>query len=284
MKTLLVPTDLSNAADAAVTFAAGFAQKEKAEIVLLHVFRLKVVFPDESGEVDPKIAFEEQEVINKLLEKKCNQISSAKKVKCRHISSMGLAVDEILATAEKIKPDFIMMGTKGASGARKVILGSNAARVIEKAECPVIAVPEGVKYEGIRNIAYAADYHAADVSAIKKLVDIAKPFHAAIHVLHIASGELLRAVEEPLMQEFTAKIKRKVEYKNISFELIFGKSVEKELEKYISSKAPDLLAMSTVHRNFLSKLFGSSVTKRMAYHADVPLLAFHHKREAVVFI
>ena len=36
--------------------------------------------------------------------------------------------------------------------------------------------------------------------------------------------------------------------------------------------------------SFLQKLFSSSVTKQMAYHADVPLLAFHHQREAVMFI
>ncbi|HLG33527.1 MAG TPA: universal stress protein [Bacteroidia bacterium] len=284
MKTLLVPTDLSKAAEAAVNFAVSFAQKEKAEIILLHVFRLKIVFPDESGEVDPKFAFEEQETVNKMMVKRCKQITDSKKVKCRYINTMGLAVDEILAAEEKIKPDFIVMGTKGASGAKKVILGSNAAKVIEKSTCPVIAVPEGVKFGGIKKLTYAADYHAADISAIRKLVEIAKPFRASINVLHIASGELLKAVEEPLMQEFTAKVKRKVDYSNISFQLIFGKNVEKELEKYVRSHSTDLLAMSTVHRNFLEKLFGSSVTKRMAYHADIPLLAFHHKREAVLFI
>ena len=183
MKTLLVPTDLSKAAEAAVNFAISFAQKEKTEIVLLHVFRLKVVFPGESGEVDPKFAFEEQETISKLMLKRCKQITDSKKVKCRYISTMGMAVDEILAVEEKIKPDFIVMGTKGASGAKKVILGSNAAKVIEKSTSPVIAVPEGVKFGGIKKITYATDYHEADISAIRKLVEIAKPFRASINVL-----------------------------------------------------------------------------------------------------
>jgi nucleotide-binding universal stress UspA family protein len=284
MKTLLVPTDLSKAADSAINFAIGFAQKEKAEIVLLHVFRLKVVFPADSGEVDPMFALEEEETINKLLKKRCKQISDSKKVKCRYITTTGLAVDEMIEASEKVKPDFIIMGTKGATGAKRVVLGSNASAVIEKAKCPVIAVPEGVKYSGLKKITYAADYHKADIDAIKKLVEIARPFRAAINILHIASGELLKAVEEPLMEEFVLKVMRKVDYTNISFQLIFGKNVEKELEKYINSNATDLLAMSTVHRSFLGKLFGSSVTKRMAYHADIPLLAFHHKRESVVFI
>ncbi len=284
MKTLLVPTDLSKAADAALDFAIGFAQKEEAEIVLLHVFRLKVVFPAESGETSVKIDFEEEQTVNKLLESKCKQISASKKINCRYISTTGMTVDKIIEEAEKIKPGFIVIGTKGATGAKRVILGSNAVTVIEKSKYPVIAVPQDAKFSGIKRITYAADYHPEDVSAIRKLADIANPFRAAINVLHIASGELTDIAEEELLKKYVSVVSRKVDYNNISFQLIHGKNIEKELEKYVADNSTDLLAMSTVHRGFLEKLFGSSVTRQMAYHADVPLLAFHHKHETVMFL
>jgi nucleotide-binding universal stress UspA family protein len=284
MKTLLVPTDLSKAADAALDFAIGFAQKEEAEIVLLHVFRLRVVFPKESGEADTMIVFEDEQVIDKSLESKCKQINASHKVICRYITATGMTVDQIIEVSEKIKPDFIIIGTKGATGAKRVILGSNTATVIEKSMYPVIAVPEDAKFKSIKRITYASDYHSADISAIRKLAEIAKPFRAAVNVLHIASGELTDAAEEELLKKYVSKVSRKIDYNNISFQLIQGKNIEKELEKYVTSDLTDLLAMSTVHRSFLEKLFSSSVTKQMAYHADVPLLAFHHKRETTVLI
>ena len=48
--------------------------------------------------------------------------------------------EEVLASAERTNADFIVMGLKKRSPVGKLLLGSNAQRVLLDAACPVLAV------------------------------------------------------------------------------------------------------------------------------------------------
>ena len=39
------------------------------------------------------------------------------------------------------KPDLIVMGTKGASGLKRILIGSNTVNVIAKTKVPVLVIP-----------------------------------------------------------------------------------------------------------------------------------------------
>lgn len=53
----------------------------------------------------------------------------------------GPVVGSILARAEALRADLIVIGTHGRSGVQRVILGSVAERVLAHATCPVMTVP-----------------------------------------------------------------------------------------------------------------------------------------------
>jgi nucleotide-binding universal stress UspA family protein len=58
----------------------------------------------------------------------------------------GSASEEIVVFAESIGAEMIVVGTHGRRGLRKLLLGSVAARVVERATCPVlIAAPQPVE-------------------------------------------------------------------------------------------------------------------------------------------
>ena len=50
------------------------------------------------------------------------------------------------------------MGTKGATGAKEVFLGTNTMYAIKKSKCPVIAVPSGFAFETPKEILFTTDY------------------------------------------------------------------------------------------------------------------------------
>jgi nucleotide-binding universal stress UspA family protein len=52
----------------------------------------------------------------------------------------GLPPEVIVKEAEDRGVDLIIMGTRGLSGAKRVVLGSTAAQVVEWAPCPVLVV------------------------------------------------------------------------------------------------------------------------------------------------
>ncbi len=205
-------------------------------------------------------------------------------MKCELLSKYDLAVNAIIETIKEKKTDFIVMGTKGASGIKEILMGSNTASIIEKANCPVIAIPEGAKFKGIKKITYATDYRESDVPALKNLIEIAKPFNAEILVLHASDDEFTHFSEEVFMNEFMNKIQKKINYKKLVYKLVYGKHLTKVLDKHIEQNSPDLIAMSTRHRNMFDKIFGTSITKKMAYHTKMPLIVFHYKQALAMYL
>ena len=284
MNTILVPIDFSKNSNNALNYAIEIAKNGNSKIVLLHAFHIIIGTIENVGQTTRNI----QDVMKKQTDKKlkdlCFEIIKSKKMNCEFISKVDLAVDAILETIDDIKADLVVMGTKGASGIKEVLIGSNTATVIEKAKCPVIAVPEGAKFDGIKKITYATDYHESDIDALKNLVEIAKPFNAQISTLHASDEEFTPYNEKVYLNTFKNKVQKKIKYKKISYKLAYGKYLGKVLDEHIKKESPDLLVMSTRHRNMFDKIFGSSVTKRMAYHTKIPLLVFHHKQDATIFI
>lgn len=283
MKTILVPTDFSKNSLNALDYAMALAKREKAKITLVHAFFITYIAPDVPVQyLAEELVFTEDAAIkqmNELIEK-----VEAENLKCDYIIEQNGAIELILEVAKKTKPDFIIMGTKGASGIKEIFMGSNTATVIEKAKCPVIAVPEKSKYSPIKHIAYATNYLQSDMDAIKNLVNLAELFQADITLLHVSDEQLSHETEEAHIVKFRNIIKSKTSYDKVRYKLIYGKNLGEVLEKYINNTSPDLLSMSTHYRNIYDKLFGKSNTKKMAYHIHIPLLAFHYKQEPVIFI
>lgn len=282
IKKILVPTDFSENAYNALTYAISIAKKEKAKIILLHVFSINYI----SSEVPIEYFAEELASTGNEAAKKlrglCNEVEKDGKLKCETINRQGQVVDIILDTITKKNIDMTIMGTKGASGLKEILIGSNTAKIITKASCPVIAVPGKASFHGIKKIVYATDYHLSDIVNLKQLADMAKVFHAQLNIVHISNEHKSKEVKH--MDKFLKKVRQKIHYKNISHKLLKGLDVEKKLQQYLKKESANLLATSTRYRGIIERLFGKSITKKIAYHTKVPLIAFHYKQDSVVFI
>jgi nucleotide-binding universal stress UspA family protein len=284
MKTILVPTDFSANATHALNYAIEFVKHQNAKLILLHAYHIDFAnsyVPVNLIEQDVQKAEKES---NKKLNAIAAKIHHTHKIPCEYISRQDMAVDAITELAKEKNIDLIIMGTKGASGLPGILFGSNTARVIEKAPCPVIAVPEGATFKTIKRITYASDYNHSDIEAIEKVVAIAKSYKAQLNVLHITEERQLTEEEKENMQKFMENVQAKVAYNNLSFQIFHSENIEQKLEEYLEEESTDLLVMSTHQRNLLDKIFGKSVTKNLAFHTTVPLMAFHYKRKESVII
>lgn len=282
MKTILVPTDFSKNAENALYYAIALAQREKSKIILLHTYLID--YPVSSTSYD--LIMEEKKQALEYSEHQLNaesmKIKQAGDIAFETISEEDSAVDAILKVIKERKIDLVVMGTKGESNLLNTILGSTTAAVIEKASCPVVAVPMDASVEPIKKITYATAYDQSDLDALEKVVEIAALFRAQVNVLHIITTreEEAKKAEEEKMKVFMEEAERRISYNNMSFQLLEGVTVEDALEEYIDEHSTSMLVMSTHHRGFFKRLFGKSVTKHMAYHSTVPLMAFHHALES----
>ena len=78
------------------------------------------------------------------------------------------------------------MGTKGASGITKVLIGSVTARVIKESLLPILSIPENAKFNPLKNIVFASDLHEnQNDSLVNPLKKIAERFNSEITLLNI---------------------------------------------------------------------------------------------------
>lgn len=285
MNTLLVPTDFSNTADSAFHFALILAKKNKARLILLHAYQL----PYTAGAVSFNVLGEEKEVMEQEATKKmkalCLQIERSGDIDYEYLIEEGDTLDIILKACEEKQPELIIMGTQGNSGIAGIIFGSNTAKVINKAPCPVMAIPHGSKFtNSIKKITFATDYHQSDIEAIHTLIEMTAVFNPQINILHISGDEIDPEQEVKLMDAFRKKVNQSCFYNNLSFQIIHGQSVEEEFENYLANDSTDVLVVATHFRSFIDRIFGKSLTKHLVGEITIPLIAFHYKKDKSVIL
>ncbi|QHT71304.1 universal stress protein [Rhodocytophaga rosea] len=273
MKTILIPTDFSTHSLNAIDYAASLAEKMPVKLILLHMYHVPVVYTEV-----PVVAITDQDFEAEAdveLKRQVEHIQSSGKVKdVSYINREGLLVDTISDIAAENKVDLIVMGTQGASGLEKMLIGSYTAAILDETQCPVLIVPAGVSFKGIKKIMYATDFQFNDFTAINQVADIARFYDAEIVVTHISTAP---AKEEATMDWFMEIAEANISYPNVTFRSFAGADVSGQLTGLVKGMNVDLLCMSTVRRTFFEKLYKSSLTKKMVYQAEIPILAFHVK-------
>ena len=143
IKTILAATDFSSDADAALEMAIEFAKVFDAKLELFHAYHVEIppIYAGFGGDFTrPQDILEPiregaEDSMNKLVES-----VAARGVEVRGRVEMEHASRAILAEAERLLADLIVMGTRGLTGIEHLVLGSTAEKVIRLAHCPVLTV------------------------------------------------------------------------------------------------------------------------------------------------
>lgn len=142
LKRILVPTDFSPHARAALRLAAELAQKTGAALCLLHAYELiPYVLPEGMPMFDPTLIARLRDELGQQLSLARDEAKTSGVTEVETRLTEGNAAREIVRTAESWKADLVVMGTHGRTGIEHLLLGSVAEKVVRKAGCPVITVP-----------------------------------------------------------------------------------------------------------------------------------------------
>ena len=139
---ILVPTDFSGNAKAALAHARELAKKYDAEVLLVHVLE-PPVYPAMTfgaGAVTlPALQDEMRSVANEQLDKRVAELK-ASGVNVRGVMREGSPFAEIVGLAAEEDVDLIAIATHGHTGLKHLLLGSTTEKVVRKAACPVLTV------------------------------------------------------------------------------------------------------------------------------------------------
>lgn len=271
MKTILFPTDFSKNANDALKYAIEVAVCFHADLILFNSYPIPVYMADMPVDtvMNHAIKTDSENKLNAL----SNEIKNSNpdiKISCA--SNWGFASDEIVTAASDLCADLIIMGTKGASGLKKLLMGSNTASVISKAKCPVLAIPEGIQFSLITKIAFASDCMEEEFNALEKLNEWIEKFNSELTLIHIEDGILNHNFETTVVSRFKEKVNELYRIKKIEFENIDAPNFANGINEFLTEGSFDFLAMAHHSRNFISHLLNPSHATKLAYHLAAPLL------------
>jgi len=143
-ESILVPIDFSPQSDRAADVAVELAKEMGAEIHLLHVYGVPVgvAGPGIYDTALPVTVMADlRDSAAKALEERVARLAAAG-VKVSGLVREGIPAQSIIEVAEEVGAGLIVMGTRGLSGLKHVLLGSVAERTIRHTSCPVLTVPD----------------------------------------------------------------------------------------------------------------------------------------------
>ena len=265
MKTILAPVDFSDASMNAVAFAAELSKRSSARLVLVNIFR--------KGE-------DEDEAKNKLrsieagLTKKFDS-----EFKCESLIAHGNLITALKKIMAVQQPDLIVMGTKGASGLKKLLIGSNTVNVISKTRVPVLVIPELARFKnfirkGKNRIVLATDLDSLEnEGALDILKEIALLIiEPKIRVLSVRSRNARltgsKRKERDLLLSF---FNPEIESERVT---IFSNSVIGGINFYLNQRNMDTGLVAMIARDS-GQLIQKHYTREMASHTHLPLLVLH---------
>jgi nucleotide-binding universal stress UspA family protein len=144
---ILVPIDGSKYSFKAVKYAVHVSLVYGSELTLLSVVPSKITYVDSSGflgVIPPTYLKEYENEAAKWFKRITNIIKKdqlqVKKVKTDVITTPISVVSAILEYADKKDMDLIIVGTRGITGLKRMLLGSVASGLVTYAHCPVLVV------------------------------------------------------------------------------------------------------------------------------------------------
>ena len=181
IKKILIPIDFSDNSKNALKYGIEVARKTDAKLTLLHAYRLlgPQIGPVRKSELSLKETLDQ------------NPKENFADIELKFLKDSGLTyefqieigfIETVIKLITQNQPiDMVIMGTRGENHYGN-FLGSTTTRVIKEINCPVLAVPSGVRFRDIGNMLFAGSVGQANVRGIGDVLSaIASIFDAKIH-------------------------------------------------------------------------------------------------------
>lgn len=272
-KLIVYPTDFSDCAKNALTYAIAMGKALSCKIKIVHAIEISGI---STSEQNPTIILETIKVLEEYAEQKLEILK-------KEIESFGIECDYdilqgrtlfIKEYMEKINPLMIVMGTIGKNNLENKLFGSLATQTILNSKSIVLAIPEKAIYNNLSKIVFATDFHEKDKTSLEFIKNIRTYYKSRLSIIHICEDINNVEQERNNLLNLENEISKSISSKNLHFELLYGENAEEELLEFLASSKPDMLALITRKRTFIERIFEKSLSKKMVNHTNIPVLVF----------
>lgn len=267
---ILLPTDFSENAELATEYAFKLAEKGQGTVTVFHAYDLPYS--------DRSMSTSLLEVMKENAENNMADLETKLKAKYplnfKTLVRLGNPIRLITETSNLDDIDLIVMGTKGASGLEEILIGSNAASVIQNSNKPVLIIPPQSEVKPINRIVFACDLDPkVKEQPLQRLGRFALLNGASVDLVHVQNENT--SAPKAGSRDFYSTNLGGVPHE---FSILNAENVEEAITKEAEKENADVVAAISKRYNFIEGLFHRSMTSKLAYHTRLPLLVLHEPK------
>jgi len=267
MKKFLVPVDFSDTSIHAAKYAVALCRDiPDSEIILYHVYS-HISFAT--------LTSREEGSRQKVTEAELNEVKSNISEGNGNISVVaeeGSFVESLCDYALGNSVDMVIMGITGSSRITQVFMGTNTLNVIRHIDIPVMIIPALATYTGLKKAVFTSDFkdvaRTTPFASLKKILDIFKP---ELEILNVDSEHYVELTPEYKIER--EAMEDKLGSYNPEFAFLRSYDFLEGISSFVDTKEMDAIITVPRKHGFLSQLFKTSHTKKLAYHSRVPIIA-----------
>ncbi len=270
MPNLLFATDFSESSNNAFQFVKNMVNVYPMKVNFIHVFDIPI--PTTTTLATNAVAGmikERENAVRNNLHEMMNTLSPENQGEVFAIYGTYPST-EIAEKAESLESMMIVMALRQKYTFFERLIGTTTAHTIQKANTPVLAVPNGLTFSQFHSILFPTELtideelHEKELKALRWLQEfvgiVKKPIIQMIHI-------------SPDKERITTTIKDKP-FPGMEFTVTYADTIEEGILNFLDKNSMDLLAIYKPNRPFWERLYHSSVTRKFLEQKKVPLLVF----------
>lgn len=277
MNNILFLTDFSEVAENAFIYALSLAYRANAELHILHI--VPIIEPDDPAEENRIHPFAKLYNNNLEAEEWAEFKAEAAKLELiatqsKHLDvsvvfhfQKGYFLEEVQQFSNKLAIELIVMGSSGTKTIEKQFFGSHTTEILDLLNIPILAVPEGVNFNGVENFTLAVLLDKKEKQVLVHLHDTIKKLGLNFRCVHVAGSK----------QQVELKVKQWQEMTRLAdtiVDIVYDGDVKRGLERYMKENRTDVLCI--LHRDLspFKRIFKLNHSKIFLWEVQTALLLF----------
>jgi nucleotide-binding universal stress UspA family protein len=277
MKNFIVPIDFSETSKNAARFAAHICDGlPGAHLILYHVFDTLEVGVDSTPLENEDEA--RKAIMELALQSVKTDISS---ITDANISCVAEEDDHFVSSLARYvhnnQVDLIIMGITGATRLGQILMGSNTLRIVRRNIVPVIIVPPDAASQSAKNVMFISDFKEVNETIpFERVKGILNLFHPNLHIVNVDDEHYVELTEEYKTER--KKLHDQMAGFNPEYYFIRMFDFMGAINQFVEDKKIDMILTIPKNHSFLSHLFKTTHTSKLAYHSHVPIVAVNAKK------
>jgi nucleotide-binding universal stress UspA family protein len=287
LRRILVPTDFSKHAEAALEYAVYLGERYEPEIVLLHVDEFPVS-PLGAHDLRDEAVRAYQERKAAFLEEQFERMRNGVEGHAVHLVPQvlfGRSYKVIVEESEKRDYDLIVMATRGLTHLSSFLIGGTAERVVRFSRQPVLTIQSAPKQqEKLTSVLCPTDFSPAGNAALSYALSLARQNDAVLYLQYISELEKPESLEQVLRRVPDLHEHHPL-FKEVKYEVIVDRDLEpsNSIIRFAEDRDVGMIVMATHGRKGLRRVYVGNNTAEVVRQSTRPVLTISHPFHRRIF-